>query len=193
MSSTDIGPYWPAAIEISALYGGAVRSVLMDGVRALGIPMRGLNETGLLEGVVFTNGFLSTPTDGLVSNVNIDGGSAAELSNSFVGGFNADNVNIGVNAPTQGTRVLNCTVAGVYANRVGISLGRANGSVILANEFSAQQGAANTTGIATDVGAYAGTSRASIHANDVRALATGVVCGHGAGNDITNNPGAKDC
>jgi len=193
LTSSDAGPYWPAAIEVAAVYGGAVRAVLMDGIRALGIPKRGLNATGVLENVVFTNGYLATPTDGVVSNVNIDGGDAVELSNSFVGGFNADNVNIGVSAATRGTRVLNCTLAGVSANRVGIAIGRADGSAIIANKFTVQPGAANTTGIATDVGAYAGTTRAAIHLNDVRALATGIVCGHGEGNNITGNPGARDC
>lgn len=189
LSSSDAGPYWPAAIEIAAVSGGAVRSVLMDGVRALGIPKRGLNATGLLENVVFTNGYLSTPVDGVLSNVNIDGGDSIELSNTFVGGFNADVVNIGTTATTRGARVINCTLEGVNANRAGIAIGSADGSVILANRFSVQPGAANTTGIATD----AGTTRASIHLNDVRALARGIVCGNGAGNNITDNPGARDC
>jgi hypothetical protein len=100
----------------------------MDGVRALGIPKRSLNETGLLDSVVFTNGYLSTPTVGGLSSVNIDGGASAELSNTFIGGFNGNNVNIGATTLTQSTRVLNCTVAGVNSNSVGITLGSANGS-----------------------------------------------------------------
>lgn len=193
LSSTDVGPHWPAAIEISAQHGGVVRSVLMDGIRALGIPKRSLNETGLLDSVVFTNGYLSTPTVGGLSSVNIDGGASAELSNTFIGGFNGNNVNIGATTLTQGTRVLNCTVAGVNSNSVGIALGSANGSVALGSYFSIQHGATNTTGIATDANVYAATTHAAIHDNDVRAVSTGIICGHGDGNSISNNPGAKDC
>ena len=87
--------------------------------------------------------------------------------------------------------MLNCTLAGV--NTVGMALGSANGSALLANTFAPQQGAVATTGIAMDVTRYAATTRAEIHFNDVRAMATGVVCGHGEGVNCTENPGAKDC
>ena len=193
ISSTDAGPFWPAAIEISALYGGVVRSVLMDGVHALGTPMRCLNESGLLENVIFTNGYLATPAVGGMSNVNIEGGISATLSNSFIGGFNGNNVDIGTVALAQGTRVLNCTLAGVNTGSVGIALGGANGSFILGNLFSIQPGASNTTGIATDVAEFTGTTRATIHLNDVRAVTTGIVCPRGGGSNISDNPGAKDC
>ena len=195
LTSTDAGPFWPAAIEIAALYGGTVASVVMDGVRARGVPKRALNVTGLVQSVVFTNGYLSAPTAGGLSAVHIDGGDSAELSNSFIGGggANASIIDVGMTAATRGTRVLNCTLAGVGAGGVGIALGSASGSAILGNTISAQQGAANTTGIAADASGYAGTTHAAVHFNDVRALATGVVCGHGAGNNITDNPGATDC
>jgi hypothetical protein len=53
---TSYQTFTPASIQVSALYGGIVRSVLMDGVRVFGTLEIGLNETGQLEGVVFSNG-----------------------------------------------------------------------------------------------------------------------------------------
>ena len=195
INSTDMGPYWPAAIQVSALHGGVVRSVLMDGVRALGTPKCGLNETGQLEGVVFTNGYIAAPTVGGTPTVDIGGGVAAELSNSFIGGGpNGNNVNVGAaGVPTQGTRVVNCTLAGVSASSVGVALGSSSGSVVLGNRFGAAQGAPNTTGIALDVSGDGATTGATAHLNDVREMAVGVICGRGAGNNVTGNPGAKDC
>ena len=116
------------------------------------------------------------------------------ISNSVIGGSDGGNsINIGVTAPTQGTRVVNCTLEGVGAGRVGVALGAADASVLLGSTFAARGGAANTTGIALDFSGYAATTRATIHRNDVRAMARGVVCGRGAGNNCTNNPGARDC
>lgn len=56
LNVTPYKSFTPASIQVSAVNGGTVRSVLMDGVRGLGTLMIGLNETGLLEDVVFTNG-----------------------------------------------------------------------------------------------------------------------------------------
>ena len=183
--------YSPASIQITAVSGGAVRWVLMDGVRALGTQMVGLNETGLLEGVVFTNGELSTPAVGGAPNVVIGGGASAVLSHSLIGSFNGTSVSIGVEAPTQGTQVLNCTLVGVGS--LGLALGSANGSLVLGNLLTPQHGTPHTTGIALDASGYATTSHAQVHGNDVRAMATGIVCGHGSSNSVSGNPGAADC
>ena len=139
---------------------------------------------------------LSAPTIGGVPNVNIGGGSSATLSNSTIGAFRGNNVDVGVDFATQGTQVLNCTLAGVDTECVGIAIGSANGSVLLGNQFRPSQGALfslNSTGITMDYMNPAGTTDAAIHLNDVRAMATGIVCGHGAGNNCTDNPGAQDC
>jgi hypothetical protein len=56
LNRTPHESFSPASIQLTAVLGGAVRSVLMDGVRALSTRVTGLNETGLLDGVVFTNG-----------------------------------------------------------------------------------------------------------------------------------------
>ena len=86
--------------------------------------------------------------------------------------------------------MLNCTLAGVGMDRVGIALGSsANGSLVLGNSFSPLQGAPRTTGIALG----AATSNAAVHLNDVRAMATGIVCARGSGNSVSNNPGAANC
>ena len=183
----------PPAIDITAVYGGAIRAVLMDSVRAFGTRKCSLNATGALEGVVFTNGELSAPAFGGGPTVVIDGGGAAVLANSTIGSNSGDNVDIGAGELAQGTLVANCTLAGVSTGHAGIALGRANGSVILGNRFSPAAGAVNTTGIVMDFNYEAGTTNASIHQNDVRAMAVGVVCGQGAGNNCSNNPGAKDC
>ena len=146
--------------------------------------------------MVFTNGYIVAPTIGGTPTVDIGGGAAAELSNSFIGGGpSGNNVNVGAaGVLTQGTRVLNCTLAGVGASSMGIALGSASGSVVLGNWFGAAQGAPNTTGIALDVSGTAATMGASVHLNNVREMAVGVVCGRGAGNNnVSGNPGAKDC
>ena len=183
--------YTPASIQLTAVWGGAVRGVRMDGVRALGSLQTALNATGLLEGVVFTNGELAAPGAGGAATVNIDGGAAAELSHSLIGaaGGGGGGVRIGAASATQGTRVLNCTLAGVGAGAVGIALGAASGSTVAGNLFVAQPGARGTTGIALG----AGTALAQVHLNDVRAMATGIVCGRGSGNNVSGNPGAADC
>jgi hypothetical protein len=194
LNVTPYKTYTPASIQVSALYGGTVRSVRMDGVRAAGTQECGLNETGLLEGIIFTNGEIAAPTIGSGPTVNIDDGISAVLSNSVIGALSGNNVNIGVTRSTQSAQVLNCTIVGVATGGVGIAIGIANGSLILGNRFSPAQGATNSTGIAMDAyNHYAGTTGAAMHGNDVRAMATGIVCGHGAGNNCTNNPGAKDC
>jgi hypothetical protein len=183
--------YTPASIQVTAVWGGAVRGVLMDGIHALGTLQVALNETGLLEGVVFTNGVLAAPAvGGSGPTVSIEGGAFAVLSNSFIGApLAGDGISLALQSAAQGTQVLNCTLAGVGVNRVGIALGSANGSVVLGNTFSPQQGAPRTTGIALG----AATSYAAVHLNDVRAMATGIVCGRGSGNSVSNNPGAADC
>ena len=192
LTRTPYLSYAPASIQVTAVKGGAVRSVLMDGVRALNTSVVGLNETGLLEGVVFTNGEIAAPAaGGAGANVDINGGAAAELSNSLIGGFNGNSVSIGGGA--LGTKVVNCSLAGIGDNGVGVALGSANGSVLLSNAFSALRGAARTTGIAMDASGPAATAHAEVHSNDVRAMAVGIVCGRGAGNNVTGNPGAKDC
>jgi hypothetical protein len=56
LNVTRYNNFTPASIQISALYGGVVRSVLMEGVRVLGTLVTSLNETGSLENVVFANG-----------------------------------------------------------------------------------------------------------------------------------------
>ena len=184
----------PASIAITAVNGGAVRSVLMDGVRARGTLVCGLNATGTLEGVVVTNSELAAPIVGGGPNVIIDGGADVALSHSFIGAHNGDNIDVGLSAATQRTAVVNCTLGGVNSNRVGIALGKANASEVRGNVFSPAAGAENTTGIEMDArGAYAGTTDAAIHGNDVRLMAVGVVCGRGAGNNCSGNPGAKDC
>ncbi len=184
----------PASIQLTAVGGGAVRSVVMDGVRALDTLQVGLNETGLLENVAFINGELSAPAlGGGLPNVVINGGANALLANSTIGAFNGSNVFIGVEGPTQGTQVLNCTLSGVNKNQVGIALSSANDSLVLGNHFTPELGATRTTGIAMDFNKYAGTTRAAIHLNDVTAMATGIVCGHGSGNSVSNNAGASNC
>ena len=187
LNRTPHASYSPASIQLSSLHGGAVRSVLMDGVRALSTWVTGLNESGTLESVVFTNGELSTPALGGGPNVCISGGTSAVLSNSTIGAFNGDNVQIGAQA--QNTQVLNCRLAGVNAGSAGVALGSANGTSVLGNQFIAERGAPNTTGIALD----AATTRANVHFNDVRGMAAGILCGHGSGNNVSNNPGAEDC
>ena len=185
----------PASIQLTAVAGGEVRAVLMDGVRALGTQLVGLNQTGQLQGVVFTNGELSAPEAGGAPNVNIEGGASAVLSHSLIGGASSgSSVAIGgvqaAASPAQGTLVLNCTLAGVGAGSVGIALGRANGSLLLGNLLTPQQGAGpSTTGIAL----AAATTHATVHLNDVRAMATGIVCGQGSSNNVSDNPGAADC
>jgi hypothetical protein len=130
---------------------------------------------------------------GSVPNVNIDGGVSAVLSNSIIRAFNGNNINIGVDKLARETRVLNCTLLGVCTNCVGVALGATNGSAILGNDFSPTQGALNVTVNVMDFGTFAGTTDASIHLNDVRAMSTGIVCRRGDGNNCTDNPGAKDC
>ena len=184
--------YAPASIQVTAVWGGAVRGVLMDGVHALGTLQVALNETGLLKGVVFTNGALAAPAGGGSGGptVSIEGGASAALTNSLIGAPLAGNgISVALQYAAQGTQVLNCTLTGVSADRVGIALGSANGSQVLGNAFSPQQGAPRTTGIALS----AATSNAAVHLNDVRAMATGVVCGRGSGNSVSNNPGAANC
>ena len=136
---------------------------------------------------------LAAPAIGGKPNVIIDGGASAVLSNSSIGAFKGDNIHIGVDDVTQGTQVLNCTITGVDTNSIGIAIGASNGSVLLGNQFSAAKGALNSTGIEMDYEHYAGTADATIHLNDVRNMATGIVCGHGFGVNCTNNPGAIDC
>ena len=177
----------PPAIDITAVYGGSVRAILMDGVRIRGTLMCGLSETGSLDSVVFTNGELSAPIGG-GPNVVIDGGASAMLSNSFIGGHAGNTINVGLSEVTLSTSVLNCTLH-VDSNSVGIVLGKANASVIRGNELRPERGASSTTGIEMT----ADTTEATVHANDVRLMTVGVVCGQGAGNNCTGNPGAKDC
>jgi len=189
--------YTPASIQVTAVWGGSVRGVLMDGIHALGTLQIALNETGLLEGVVFTNGVLAAPAGGGgggLPTVSIEGGTSAVLSNSLIGTplQGGNSISIALQYAAQGTQVLNCTLAGV--NQVGIALGSVNGSQVLGNTFSPQQGAQRTTGITLDAaGSSALTSNAAVHLNDVRAMDTGIVCGHGSGNSVSNNPGAANC
>jgi hypothetical protein len=111
------------------------------------------------------------------------------LSNSFIGAFNGGNVLIGAGAPAQGTQVLNCTLAGVSEDHVGVGLMNVTDSVVLGNLLSAEPGAPRTTGISLGDA----TACAAVHLNDVRAMATGIVCGHGSGNNVSDNPGAANC
>lgn len=180
--------YTPASIQLTAVWGGVVRSVLMDGVRALGTLQTGLNATGALEDMVFTNGELAAPAAAATATVSIDGGASAVLSHSLIGAP-AGGVRIGAASATQGTVVLNCTLAGVGPGSAGISLGNANGSTVTGNHFSALQGARSTTGI--ELGAA--TTFAGVHLNDVRTMATGIVCGPRSSNNVSGNPGAADC
>lgn len=192
------------SLLIKTLDTSVIEDITFDNVVITNPFSRGMDVTGNVSNLLFTNGNIGATRAGTTSTIIMRNGSGNSITNSTIGSTSNSGIQIGPNQNSSGATFIvssptisGNTITGITNGRFGILLQNVDGAIVENNIMTPAIGTTDSRGIKLTVndGTNPGTTGATITGNDLTALTSSnkIACVTGQNNSVISNLGTSDC